>query len=140
MDWRLRMMQACGPGVLSGIRLGDWLRLLREHGREMDLSRVPRICAITLQSLKNSTDGFIERRRFGAAVEKVVIQPPLFVLGHWRSGTTLLHELLCKDDRFAYPTSYQTSFPHIFLTSEAIDSRLMKPFMPLAPAHGQHGP
>ena len=32
MDWRLRMLQACGPGVLSGIRLGDWLRLLREHG------------------------------------------------------------------------------------------------------------
>jgi hypothetical protein len=124
------MLQACGPGVLSGIRLGDWLRLLRKYWREVDLSRVPRVCAITFQSLKNSSVGAVERRRFGAAVEKVVIQPPLFVLGHWRSGTTLLHELLSQDDRFAYPTSYQTSFPHIFLTFEALDSRLMKPFMP----------
>jgi hypothetical protein len=130
MDWRLKMLQACGPGVLSGIRLGDWLRLLRKYWREVDLSRVPRVCAITLQSFKNSSVGLVERRRFGAAVEKVVIQPPLFVLGHWRSGTTLLHELLSQDDRFAYPTSYQTAFPHIFLTSEALDSHLLKPFMP----------
>jgi omega-hydroxy-beta-dihydromenaquinone-9 sulfotransferase len=130
MDWRLRMLEVCGPGVLSGIRLEDWLRLLRKYWREVDLSRVPRVCAITLQSFKNSTVGAVERRRFGSAVEKVVIQPPLFVLGHWRSGTTLLHELLSQDDRFAYPTSYQTSFPHIFLTFEALDSWLMKPFMP----------
>src|SRR6185503_9923340 len=43
---------------------------------------------------------------------------PLFVLGHWRSGTTHLHYLLGLDDRFAFPGLYQVHFPHTFLTTE----------------------
>jgi hypothetical protein len=43
------------------------------------------------------------------------IPPPLFVLGHWRSGTTHLHNLLCLDERAGYTTTFQTVFPnHLF--------------------------
>lgn len=45
-------------------------------------------------------------------------QPPLFVLGHWRSGTTLLHELLIRDPRNTYPTTYECFAPHHFLVTE----------------------
>lgn len=45
-------------------------------------------------------------------------QPPLFVLGHWRSGTTLLHELLIRDQRHVYPTTYECFAPHHFLVTE----------------------
>lgn len=44
--------------------------------------------------------------------------PPLFVLGHWRSGTTLLHELLIRDPSHTYATTYECFAPHHFLTSE----------------------
>lgn len=40
--------------------------------------------------------------------------PPIFILGHWRSGTTLLHELICLDNRFAFPSHYEC-----FLSSHA---------------------
>ncbi len=44
-----------------------------------------------------------EERRFGEKVRATEIAPPLFVLGHWRSGTTHLHHLLARDRaRFAY--------------------------------------
>lgn len=46
-------------------------------------------------------------------------QPPLFVLGHWRSGTTLLHELLIRDPRNVYPTTFECFAPHHFLVTEA---------------------
>lgn len=46
-------------------------------------------------------------------------QPPLFVLGHWRSGTTLLHELLIRDPRHTYPTTFECFAPHHFLVTEA---------------------
>jgi hypothetical protein len=43
------------------------------------------------------------------------IPPPLFALGHWRSGTTHLHNLLCLDERAGYTTTFQTVFPnHLF--------------------------
>jgi len=43
---------------------------------------------------------------------------PLFVLGFWRSGTTLLHELLCCDVRFGFPSTYACLNPTHFLLSE----------------------
>src|SRR5260370_10822367 len=48
----------------------------------------------------------------------VQIRPPIFVLGHWRTGTTHLHNLLAVDQRFAYPKLYQVLFPHTFLCTE----------------------
>jgi len=56
---------------------------------------------------------------------------PLFVLGHWRTGTTLLHELLALDERFACPTFYECSFPHHFLVTETLMTRLTRRFFPL---------
>ena len=41
------------------------------------------------------------------------------VLGYWRSGTTLLHELLCLDTRYTYPTTHACMNPHHFLLTEA---------------------
>ncbi len=41
------------------------------------------------------------------------------VLGYWRSGTTLLHELLCLDARYTFPTTHACMNPHHFLFSEA---------------------
>jgi hypothetical protein len=51
--------------------------------------------------------------------------PPLFIIGHWRSGTTLLHELAMLDDRFCCPNTYQCLAPgHFLLTEDAITSAL----------------
>jgi hypothetical protein len=41
------------------------------------------------------------------------IPPPLFIIGHWRSGTTHLHNLFCLDERAGYSTTFQTVFPHL---------------------------
>lgn len=42
---------------------------------------------------------------------------PVFILGHPRTGTTHLHNLLCKDDRFAYATTFAVGFPSSFLNT-----------------------
>ena len=43
------------------------------------------------------------RRRASARTE--LDSPPLFIIGHWRTGTTLLHELLILDPRHTFPTT-----------------------------------
>jgi omega-hydroxy-beta-dihydromenaquinone-9 sulfotransferase len=50
--------------------------------------------------------------------ETKLIAPPIFVLGHWRTGTTLLHELLVLDPRFTSPTTLQCVAPCHSLLSE----------------------
>ena len=122
MNWREAFFRNCGPGLLGGITLGQWARLLRDNWRTVHPRFWPRALLISLQSLKNSLLIGREQRRFGAEVEKVALHPPVFVIGHWRSGTTHLHELICRDQRFAYPNLYQVSFPHTFLSTEAADA------------------
>jgi hypothetical protein len=47
------------------------------------------------------------------------VAAPVFIVGHWRSGTTLLHELLCTNPEFAYPTTHACMNPQHFLWSSA---------------------
>ena len=128
MQWQERLLRSVGPGVLGGVTFSQWCGLLRHE--DLDLSCLPRALAITLQSLKNSAFHRYEQHRYASLVRTVTIQPPLFILGHWRSGTTHLHQLLAQDQRFAFPNGYQTAFPHTFLTAERIDSRWMSFFVP----------
>lgn len=39
-------------------------------------------------------------------------KPPIFIIGHWRSGTTHLHNLICKDPNHGFVTTYQSVFPN----------------------------
>ncbi len=41
---------------------------------------------------------------------------PVFIIGFWRSGTTLLHNLMCQDPTAAFTTTFQTVFPNLVLT------------------------
>jgi hypothetical protein len=129
-EWRAELLKLCGPGLLAGITLGTWFRLLQTRGHSMDVRRAPRALFISMQSLKNSLLVDLEKRRFDRLVQSVSLLPPLFILGHWRSGTTLLHEMLARDERFGYANSYQVSFPHTFLSTEKFDAPLLAPFLP----------
>jgi hypothetical protein len=122
---KLKYRWSLGHNYLAGISAGDWWRLLRENQFAVDPAYWHRAAFITLTSLVNSYYRWKEERRFGAAVEGVEIaRPPLFVLGHWRSGTTHLHNLLAFDsDQFAYANTYQVVNPHTFLSTEASNTR-----------------
>jgi omega-hydroxy-beta-dihydromenaquinone-9 sulfotransferase len=45
-------------------------------------------------------------------------EPPVFIIGFNRSGTTLLHNLLCQDSSAGYTTTFHTVFPHCVLTQK----------------------
>ncbi len=73
----------------------------------------------------------IERARYRKRVEKQDLKcDPLFVLGHWRSGTTFVHNVLSCDKRFGYTTTYQTVFPHAMLFGQPLYKGTMKSIMP----------
>ena len=50
---------------------------------------------------------------FGKKIKELKFKkPPLFIIGHWRSGTTLLHNMFSKDPSAGYITTYQSLFPN----------------------------
>lgn len=59
-----------------------------------------------------------------------IIKPPIYVLGHWRSGTTLIHSLLCSSKNVSYPTTYQTVFPNNLFCFNWLIKNIMQFFLP----------
>ena len=55
---------------------------------------------------------------------------PIFILGHWGSGTTYLHKLMACDPQFNYPNLYQVAFPSTFLCTQASMVKVFAPFFP----------
>ena len=104
--------------LLNGITLKDWWRLLRSIGFAVGPAYLPRAGFVTVVSAFNSLHAWRERKRFDAAVDETRVKPPIFILGHYRSGTTYVHYLLAQDQRFAYPNVYQVEYPNSFLTTE----------------------
>lgn len=100
--------------------LGTWLRLLREHGRHIAADRFGAAALLTFTSALHSIQSFFQNAVYRDALERMSPPvAPIFVIGHWRSGTTLLHELLALDPRFAAPTTYACMNPSHFLIAGA---------------------
>jgi hypothetical protein len=130
MSWRDVLVTNLGAGGLAGITLSRWLRVLWDNEFAVDWPYWGRAAVITLGSVPNTILGAWENLLYRQRISKTKIDPPLFILGIWRSGTTLLHNLLAQDDRFAYPNTYQVSFPQTFLTTEKISAKLLGFFLP----------
>lgn len=75
--------------------------------------------AISLISPVNSVLGTAQSWLHGAKIRDTEVDaPPIFILGHWRSGTTFLHELMIRDPRMAYPTTFACFAPHHCILTE----------------------
>ncbi len=84
-------------------------RLALQHG--VDWSKLPRFLLENLASACLLPVHWMERHLLHGAVSRVEDPEPLFILGHWRSGTTHLHNLLSLDERFAYCSNFQAIVP-----------------------------
>jgi hypothetical protein len=135
MSWLTRLGQHLHPGLIHGVVLADWLRLLWDNRFRVGPRFWPKAAVATALSLGNTPLRALEALAYGRRVAATKVPPPLFILGHWRSGTTFLHDLLAKDRRFAYMTFAQTLAPHGFLLAGRIVSRVTGWLLP--PTRGQ---
>jgi hypothetical protein len=111
--------------------LRPWLRLLFRNRLAISPSRWPGALVNTALATLNSSLGLAQRAIHGSRIAQTAVpDDPVFILGHWRSGTTLLHELLALDERNRCPTTYECLAPHHFLLSEPVVRRWLRFLMP----------
>lgn len=73
----------------------------------------------------------IQDRRYNKRLKNTEINmEPVFILGHWRSGTTFVHNVLAHDKHFGYTTTYQTVFPHMMMWGQPFFKKTMAWLMP----------
>jgi omega-hydroxy-beta-dihydromenaquinone-9 sulfotransferase len=113
------------PRFWHGMRPAAWWSLCAEHGFRIHPIRWPMAFLIGVITPFNTVMGVAQSLLYGRRIEEVAIeQPPVFIIGHWRSGTTYLHELMHLDERFVSPTTYQCFAPHHCLLTEGLMNTL----------------
>lgn len=79
----------------------------------------------------NSVSNLVESALYGGKIARQQIEhPPIFILGHWRSGTTLLHNLMTLDPELTYANLFQVMSPNNFLFTESWVTKLTRWLLP----------
>ena len=111
------------PRFWNGMTFADYVRLLWRGRFQVSPARW-HLAAITLfTSIINSLLACIQFVCFEWRIRRSALpQHPVFVIGHFRTGTTMLFEYLACDEQFAYPTTYECFSPRHFLLTEKLIS------------------
>ena len=106
-------------GIWMGCDFFGLTRLLLRNGFRVRWSYLPDCMIDVSFSLANTGLGGVKNLLFARRLNRVELtDDPVFIIGHWRTGTTLLHELLALDPRHRCPTTFECFAPNHFLVSE----------------------
>lgn len=107
------------PRFWHGMRTADWWRLLAKNRFNVHLSRLHIAVGVSAFTPVNDVMAALQWMAFGRKIRRAKVEKaPIFILGHWRSGTTFLHELMVTNPKFASPTTFQCFAPSHHLVSE----------------------
>jgi hypothetical protein len=111
------------PLALGSFRI--WFKLLKDSDG-IDREFWLRVLFVSLSTLFTSPLRLYEHARYDRAVKSTAIHPsPIFIIGHWRSGTTHLHNLMCQDGNLGYISTFQAMAPGFCLVGQ----RAIKPLL-----------
>ncbi len=119
------------PRIWNGMRTGSWFGLLARNGFRIHPVKYAMTVLVSGCTLFNSAAAALQtvalRRRLATTR---LVAPPVFIVGHWRSGTTLMHELMSLDERWASPDNYDAFAPHHALATGWALKGLVKRLLP----------
>jgi omega-hydroxy-beta-dihydromenaquinone-9 sulfotransferase len=112
--------------ILTGIRTGPLMKLLQRQGFTPSPRNIGRLLFILQNAFWSSLLTWRENKVYGEKLKSFAVPvDPVFIIGHWRTGSTFLHQVLALDEQFIAPTLFQAAFPESFLAAE----RYFRPVM-----------
>ncbi|HJT31333.1 MAG TPA: sulfotransferase [Pirellulales bacterium] len=119
------------PRFWTGMDFFAWWRLLRRNRFQVHWRLWHHAAFITFISIFHTVYRWWQWPWTGRRANRTPIEhDPIFVIGHWRAGTTLLHELMVLDERHTSPTTYECLVPNHFLLSEDFARRWLNFLLP----------
>lgn len=115
---------------LSGSSLSNWLNVLAENHFDIDFQFIPRAIYVTAMMTVLAPFRYYEHKKFHKKLVKVNVKEPIFIIGHFRSGTTFLHYLLGQDQQLGYVSTFETMTPGMIIANEEMFRDLVKNHLP----------
>lgn len=117
MSYDSGLIKAVTPGI--GNTLSSWDDVIKDN-KETGIDPEYRWRArwVRLITALGTPLAAFERWRLARKVQATTLpKSPIFILGHWRSGTTFLHNLFAQDERMGYVTNLHGLFPNSFIAN-----------------------
>ncbi|MBN1756928.1 MAG: sulfotransferase [Chitinispirillaceae bacterium] len=116
---------------ITGITTGNLIRLVKRNGIGLHPRYIGRFFILLLYSLGTSILQLVEKLLYSDTIDKTRCpQNPIFIIGHWRSGTTFLHQIFNALPGFKTPTMLEIGTPESFLVSKKVLSPIIKKLLP----------
>jgi omega-hydroxy-beta-dihydromenaquinone-9 sulfotransferase len=104
--------------LTAGVRMAPLFRLLRRNKIAFGPRYIVRVIFLLQAALWSSLFSRLDALRFGKATSSQPLPgDPIFIVGHWRTGSTFLHQILSRDPQLTTPTLFQVAQPESFLIS-----------------------
>ena len=115
----------------NGMILSGWVHFLLRNRCHVSPTRIGMAIILFWTGAINSILAAVQALFFGRKIARTEIKhAPIFILGHWRSGTTYLHELLALDERHTFADTYACFAPNHFLLTRGSVPRLVGFMLP----------
>ena len=114
-----------------GVRFSPLMKMVFKYGIGFKPVYFLRFFVLIPTSVLSEIFTIVEKIKYNKKIRETRIEkPPVFIIGHWRSGTTFLHQLLYLDKQFTTPTVIQTVIPDHFIFSTKYWVPVLEKFMP----------
>jgi len=98
--------------------MGNLLRLLRRNKITFRPKYIGRVLFLLQSAIWSSIFASAEKVLLKNKIEATPVpDDPIFIIGHWRTGSTLLHQLMNLDPYNAAPTLFQVAVPDSFMVA-----------------------
>ncbi len=122
--------------LIAGMRLSRFIKLLLKNGIAIRPKYLVRFLFLFQNGIWAS---IFHRKEISIYKDKIethiLAEDPIIIVGHWRTGSTFLHQLLALDSNLVTSNVFQGSIPDSFLTSrksyEPIMGRALKGTRPM---------
>ncbi len=116
--------------ILAGTTFGKITRLMCRNGISFYPAYLLRMLFLLQNGIWASLFRIREKQKYAMILRNhPVPDDPIFIIGHWRSGSTFLHQLMVMDEQMTAPSVFQVSIPDSFLVSRKYYKPVMSKLM-----------
>ena len=116
---------------LQGCDFPELMKLLWNNRKHLSIKELPKISFVTFMSFILTPVILIENLLHARKIKNTKIEkPPVFIVGHWRSGTTFLTNILAHDKNLSYFTADKTYTHSTFLTLGSLFKKIYPRVLP----------
>ncbi len=118
-------------GLIGFTRLSNIIRLTH-YVAGIHPRYILRLFLVITTSLITLPLRLLEQIVYGKTIKETKLQTdPIFIIGHWRSGTTYLHNLMTQDPNYGYVSMYQAVVPDCSIVGKAWLKQILSHILPL---------